>query len=211
MPKADTPKRSRKGCTECRKRKIKCDEHSPTCGQCRKAGRDCPIVDSVFRLHPYTFTVQPEAVAPRQQQQQQAQQPPPLPRPTPARNWLAISSLTQPPDTSPPPPPTLPPPLPLPPAAAAAATTAPGLADSPQSQRFAPSSASTASPQASSLHSLRLPEDPQEANEVTFFLRQYCEGLGRRYFLLSLSLSLIPLIPYQCLHHVTHQHRHVRP
>lgn len=175
MPKADTPKRSRKGCTECRKRKIKCDEHSPTCGQCRKAGRDCPIVDSVFRLHPYTFSVQPQ----QQRQQQQAHSPPPptpppplLPPPTPARNWLAISSLTQPPDTSPP------------------ATTTSGLADSPQSQRLAPSSASTASPQASSLHSLRLPEDPQGANEVTFFLRQYCEGLGRRYFLLSLSLSL---------------------
>ncbi|KAK9318758.1 hypothetical protein V1517DRAFT_334700 [Lipomyces orientalis] len=47
--------RSRKGCSTCRKRKIKCDEARPECGQCVKTGRPCHIVDSVFRQHAYSF------------------------------------------------------------------------------------------------------------------------------------------------------------
>lgn len=150
--------------------------------------------------------------SPKETQQQQ-QQPPgnaPAPAPftptTPARNWLAISNLTQPLSASPP---VIPPSLP---SASLPDVSMPDqmpvepapVIDSPQSQRFAPPS--TASPQTSSLHSLRLPEDPQEANEVTFFLRQYCEGLGRRYFFHSdltvhVSHMLTPL---------TLQHRYVR-
>ncbi|KAF4895062.1 Transcription activator AMTR1 [Colletotrichum fructicola] len=44
-------KRSRKGCPECRRRKIKCDEQQPQCGHCRKANRNCRIQDSIFRQH----------------------------------------------------------------------------------------------------------------------------------------------------------------
>ncbi|KAI9930830.1 hypothetical protein AWENTII_007172 [Aspergillus wentii] len=47
--------RSRKGCPECRKRKIKCDENRPECGQCLRSGRVCHVVDSLFRQHCYTF------------------------------------------------------------------------------------------------------------------------------------------------------------
>lgn len=43
--------------SECRKRKIKCDETHPQCGQCRRAGRSCPILDSLFRQHALTFSV----------------------------------------------------------------------------------------------------------------------------------------------------------
>ncbi|KAF9888550.1 hypothetical protein FE257_008481 [Aspergillus nanangensis] len=47
--------RSRKGCPECRKRKIKCDEQKPECGQCLRGGRSCHIIDTLFRPHTYTF------------------------------------------------------------------------------------------------------------------------------------------------------------
>ncbi|KAL4966896.1 Zn(II)2Cys6 transcription factor [Aspergillus stella-maris] len=47
--------RSRKGCPECRSRKIKCDEKQPECGQCLKSGRACRIIDSIFKPHEYTF------------------------------------------------------------------------------------------------------------------------------------------------------------
>ncbi|KAL4905545.1 hypothetical protein BDW74DRAFT_177915 [Aspergillus multicolor] len=50
--------RSRKGCPECRSRKIKCDEQRPECGQCLKTGRTCRIVDSLFKQHSYTFLAQ---------------------------------------------------------------------------------------------------------------------------------------------------------
>ncbi|KAL5042745.1 hypothetical protein BDW71DRAFT_200299 [Aspergillus fruticulosus] len=50
--------RSRKGCPECRTRKIKCDEQTPQCGQCLKTGRVCRIVDSLFKPHSYTFLAQ---------------------------------------------------------------------------------------------------------------------------------------------------------
>ncbi|CBF80615.1 Zn(II)2Cys6 transcription factor domain-containing protein [Aspergillus nidulans FGSC A4] len=50
--------RSRKGCPECRSRKIKCDEQTPQCGQCLKTGRVCRIVDSLFKPHSYTFLAQ---------------------------------------------------------------------------------------------------------------------------------------------------------
>ncbi|KAE8382281.1 hypothetical protein BDV26DRAFT_15738 [Aspergillus bertholletiae] len=49
------PQRSRKGCPECRKRKIKCDERKPECGQCRRSGQVCRIIDSLFRPHTYSF------------------------------------------------------------------------------------------------------------------------------------------------------------
>ncbi|BCR89362.1 Zn(II)2Cys6 transcription factor domain-containing protein [Aspergillus chevalieri] len=47
--------RSRKGCPECRRRKIKCDETRPECGQCLKSGRACHIIDGLFKQHSYTF------------------------------------------------------------------------------------------------------------------------------------------------------------
>ncbi|KAL4789648.1 hypothetical protein BDV19DRAFT_20712 [Aspergillus venezuelensis] len=51
--------RSRKGCPECRSRKIKCDEKQPECGQCLKSGRACRIIDSIFKPHEYTFKTTP--------------------------------------------------------------------------------------------------------------------------------------------------------
>ncbi|KAL2785528.1 hypothetical protein BJX66DRAFT_59531 [Aspergillus keveii] len=51
--------RSRKGCPECRSRKIKCDELKPECGQCLKSGRACRIVDSIFKPHSYSFLTTP--------------------------------------------------------------------------------------------------------------------------------------------------------
>ncbi|KAL4785015.1 hypothetical protein BJX76DRAFT_325780 [Aspergillus varians] len=56
--------RSRKGCPECRSRKIKCDEQKPECGQCLKTGRVCRIVDSLFKPHSYSFQVIPAQQAP---------------------------------------------------------------------------------------------------------------------------------------------------
>ncbi|CEL04047.1 hypothetical protein ASPCAL05180 [Aspergillus calidoustus] len=51
--------RSRKGCPECRSRKIKCDEQKPECGQCLKSGRACRIIDSIFKPHSYSFRTTP--------------------------------------------------------------------------------------------------------------------------------------------------------
>ncbi|KAL4916445.1 hypothetical protein BDW62DRAFT_106330 [Aspergillus aurantiobrunneus] len=51
--------RSRKGCPECRSRKIKCDEQRPECGQCLKTGRTCRIIDSLFKPHSYSFLTAP--------------------------------------------------------------------------------------------------------------------------------------------------------
>ncbi|KHO00858.1 Zn(2)-C6 fungal-type DNA-binding domain protein [Metarhizium album ARSEF 1941] len=42
-----------KGCSNCRERKIRCDQRTPTCGQCEKRQQQCPgyrnIVDLMFR------------------------------------------------------------------------------------------------------------------------------------------------------------------
>ncbi|RDW68887.1 Zn(II)2Cys6 transcription factor [Aspergillus mulundensis] len=57
-PRIKRESRSRKGCPECRSRKIKCDEQRPECGQCLKAGRVCRMVDSLFKPHSYTFLAQ---------------------------------------------------------------------------------------------------------------------------------------------------------
>lgn len=47
---ASRPKRrSRKGCAECKLRRIKCDEKRPQCGKCAQHGRACTILDSLFR------------------------------------------------------------------------------------------------------------------------------------------------------------------
>ncbi|EED22442.1 C6 transcription factor, putative [Talaromyces stipitatus ATCC 10500] len=44
-----------KGCQTCRKRKIKCDQELPTCGQCKKSGWACPryadVVERMFQHH----------------------------------------------------------------------------------------------------------------------------------------------------------------
>ncbi|KAL2867667.1 Zn(II)2Cys6 transcription factor [Aspergillus lucknowensis] len=56
--------RSRKGCPECRSRKIKCDEQKPECGQCLKTGRACTIIDSLFKPHSYSFLAAPAQGAP---------------------------------------------------------------------------------------------------------------------------------------------------
>ncbi|KAJ8126090.1 hypothetical protein O1611_g7548 [Lasiodiplodia mahajangana] len=42
-------KRSKTGCSECRRRKIKCDEEQPYCSQCLKRGRTCTLQDSQFK------------------------------------------------------------------------------------------------------------------------------------------------------------------
>ncbi|KAJ5081794.1 hypothetical protein NUU61_010058 [Penicillium alfredii] len=47
--------RSRKGCPECRARKIKCDENRPQCNRCLESGRACRIIDGLFRPHCFTF------------------------------------------------------------------------------------------------------------------------------------------------------------
>lgn len=52
-------RRSRKGCPECRKRKIKCDEDQPECGQCKNTDRSCSITDSLFKQHAYSFGFSP--------------------------------------------------------------------------------------------------------------------------------------------------------
>ncbi|KAL4757649.1 Zn(II)2Cys6 transcription factor domain-containing protein [Aspergillus foveolatus] len=57
-PRTKGGSRSRKGCPECRSRKIKCDEQTPQCAQCLKTGRVCRIVDSLFKPHSYTFLAQ---------------------------------------------------------------------------------------------------------------------------------------------------------
>ncbi|KAJ5100428.1 hypothetical protein N7456_006480 [Penicillium angulare] len=49
--------RSRKGCPECRKRKIKCDEKQPECTQCVKARRSCRIIDGLFRHSSLSFPI----------------------------------------------------------------------------------------------------------------------------------------------------------
>ncbi|KAB8228170.1 Zn(II)2Cys6 transcription factor domain-containing protein [Aspergillus alliaceus] len=45
---------------DCRKRKIKCDEQQPECGQCRRGGRTCHIIDSLFKPHSYSFITSPQ-------------------------------------------------------------------------------------------------------------------------------------------------------
>lgn len=35
---------------ECRRRRIKCDEKQPQCGQCQQRGRDCTLQDAKFRI-----------------------------------------------------------------------------------------------------------------------------------------------------------------
>jgi hypothetical protein len=52
-------KRKSSRSAECRKRKIKCDESHPQCGQCRRRGRPCSIIDSLFRSHHFTFSAPP--------------------------------------------------------------------------------------------------------------------------------------------------------
>ncbi|KAJ8116905.1 hypothetical protein ONZ43_g4333 [Nemania bipapillata] len=50
-----TSKRSKTGCSECRRRKIKCDEEQPQCGQCLRRRRTCTLQDSQFR---HVFPIQ---------------------------------------------------------------------------------------------------------------------------------------------------------
>ncbi|KAK5451679.1 hypothetical protein LTS15_007939 [Exophiala xenobiotica] len=45
-------RRSRTGCLTCRRRKLKCDEATPICGQCQKSRRQCDRSEGVtFRHH----------------------------------------------------------------------------------------------------------------------------------------------------------------
>ncbi|KAK9467583.1 hypothetical protein V1512DRAFT_140605 [Lipomyces arxii] len=55
-----------KGCANCRKRKIKCDETAPQCLRCIKANRICtgPVVGSVFKLHKAGLRKAKEATSP---------------------------------------------------------------------------------------------------------------------------------------------------
>ncbi|KAK1638695.1 hypothetical protein BDP81DRAFT_392133 [Colletotrichum phormii] len=41
-------KKSRKGCTECKRRHMRCDEQRPTCFNCIKADRLCSFADEPY-------------------------------------------------------------------------------------------------------------------------------------------------------------------
>ncbi|KAJ5975106.1 hypothetical protein N7481_008813 [Penicillium waksmanii] len=58
-----SPARSRKGCPECRERKIKCDETRPECKQCLKSGRACRIIDGLFRAHSLSIPTKTESTS----------------------------------------------------------------------------------------------------------------------------------------------------
>lgn len=53
--------KSRGGCANCKKRKVKCDEVSPACGACRRLGYDCLYYENRLQVRPR-----------REQQQQSA-------------------------------------------------------------------------------------------------------------------------------------------
>ncbi|KAI5246662.1 hypothetical protein E4T42_06324 [Aureobasidium subglaciale] len=44
-------KKSRNGCSQCKKRHIKCDEKQPACSGCVIAGLDCPFASDLTTLH----------------------------------------------------------------------------------------------------------------------------------------------------------------
>ncbi|PWY66504.1 hypothetical protein BO94DRAFT_540626 [Aspergillus sclerotioniger CBS 115572] len=80
--------RSRKGCPACRRRKIKCDEQKPKCGQCVRSGRSCRIIDSLFRPHAYSFLT---GSSPRSHDTRPRSRSPDSPRGTPDVAWAAGS------------------------------------------------------------------------------------------------------------------------
>ncbi|KIW14185.1 hypothetical protein PV08_06966 [Exophiala spinifera] len=48
---SSAPVRTRTGCLTCRRRKLKCDEAAPVCGQCQKSGRACERGEGVAFRH----------------------------------------------------------------------------------------------------------------------------------------------------------------
>lgn len=44
--------KSRGGCANCKKRKVKCDEVSPACGACRRLGYDCLYYENRLQVRP---------------------------------------------------------------------------------------------------------------------------------------------------------------
>ncbi|KAL6241767.1 hypothetical protein RBB50_011300 [Rhinocladiella similis] len=48
---SSAPVRTRTGCLTCRRRKLKCDEAAPVCGQCQKSGRPCERGEGVAFRH----------------------------------------------------------------------------------------------------------------------------------------------------------------
>lgn len=44
---------------QCRRRKIKCDEQRPECGQCSRSGRACELVDGAFKHHVFSVDSAP--------------------------------------------------------------------------------------------------------------------------------------------------------
>ncbi|KAK9364485.1 hypothetical protein V1509DRAFT_613418, partial [Lipomyces kononenkoae] len=62
QPSGHEARRSRNGCAICRKRKIKCDEAKPECGQCLKTGRTCYTIDKIFKQHRYSFLISSQSL-----------------------------------------------------------------------------------------------------------------------------------------------------
>ncbi|KAK5168029.1 uncharacterized protein LTR77_006596 [Saxophila tyrrhenica] len=58
-PKKDIKRRTKTGCLTCRKRRIKCDEHHPTCRNCQKSKRECMGYDPIFKPQPGPTHIQP--------------------------------------------------------------------------------------------------------------------------------------------------------
>lgn len=50
--KKEIKRRTKTGCLTCRRRRIKCDEGQPTCGNCRKSKRECLGYDPIFKSSP---------------------------------------------------------------------------------------------------------------------------------------------------------------
>ncbi|KAK2593137.1 hypothetical protein QQS21_009147 [Conoideocrella luteorostrata] len=57
-----TNRRSRNGCQECRRQKIKCDERQPRCGQCVKRNRECHVREFVLKQHAFSLDNPPSKV-----------------------------------------------------------------------------------------------------------------------------------------------------
>ncbi|KAF2151968.1 hypothetical protein K461DRAFT_322097 [Myriangium duriaei CBS 260.36] len=114
-PKREIKRRTKTGCLTCRRRRIKCDEGQPTCGNCRKSKRECLGYDPIFKAspmhtthNPATVTFPPALPSPIHQLQQ-ATRPPPLE--VQQAYHLPLPHSQPPQSRTPPPPPThIPPP-----------------------------------------------------------------------------------------------------
>ncbi|KAK0717883.1 hypothetical protein B0T26DRAFT_776982 [Lasiosphaeria miniovina] len=57
--KKEIKRRTKTGCLTCRKRRIKCDEAHPTCGNCKKSKRECLGYDPIFKQQQGPAAIQP--------------------------------------------------------------------------------------------------------------------------------------------------------